>query len=123
MKEYEQKEIEEIQEVIIESAIQWANEINEGNSKNANRLNSKINKVTNGFKDNQEQTIRILVPLLQNDDPSVRLFASIHSLNLGIEVERCLQILRDLADDHSTRGVCIMAYINLKKWNKHNNMS
>jgi hypothetical protein len=123
MKEIKQKEIEEIQEEIIESAIQWAIEINLGNSKNANKLNRKINKIIWSFQNDKEKIGCILLPLLQSNEPSVRLAAAVHTLLQGIEVQNSLKILSDLEADSSTRGVSLMAYTILLKWKEDNNFS
>lgn len=123
MKENEHKDIREIQDSIIDCAIKWAYEINQGNSKNANKQNLELNKLIFGFKDDKELSVRILVPLLQNSESSVRLVASAHTLAQGIDIQYSLQVLEDLANDYSTRAVSLMAYTILLKWKKDNDIS
>lgn len=120
MKENEYKEIQEIQARIIDFAQKWANEISQGNSTYSNKLNARINKIIFDINEDKELARRILTPLIQNAEPSVRLFASVHSLNQGIEIQKSLQVLEDLADDNTTQGISLMAYINLVKWKKEN---
>lgn len=123
MKKDPKNDDKEIQAIIIDCAIKWANEINQGNYKNANKLNIKINKIIHRIKNDKEQISRILLPMLQSSDPSVRLAAAVHTLAQGIEIQNSLQILEDLAADDSTRGVSLMAYTILLKWKKDNIIS
>ncbi len=111
---------EEIQNEIINHAIIWASELNQGNDKKANRHNTKIYQIISIFKEDKDKSKEILIPLLQHHDPSVRLFASIYALYQEIEIDRSVKILENLANDQNARGISLMAYINLIEWRKKN---
>jgi hypothetical protein len=110
----------DIQKRIIEYAIAWADAEDEGNSKKANRINSKINRIVAVFEQNKDQGIEILVPLLSHNDPTVRLFASVHALDQGIEIKKAENNLNLIAHDSTVPATSVMAYINLDIWRKKN---
>jgi hypothetical protein len=60
----------------------------------------------------------VLVPLLEDADPSVRLMASVHALDLGIRRQQAEQVLSEIASNPDIHVIRLMAQINLADWRK-----
>lgn len=110
--------VDDLQKRIEESAIVWGNALREGKHRTANKHNSAITKIAKKFKKDKNLGASVLIPLLKHPEPSVRLLASVHSLELGIQVQESESILTKIADDPSIKIIRLMAQINLSEWKK-----
>jgi hypothetical protein len=108
--------IQEIQKEIEAQAISWGEAIVIGDHRTANRKNSAITKIAKMFKKDRNLGELILVPLLKHINPSVRLMASVHALDLGIDAQEAQDVLAQVAGDPNIHVVQLMAKINLQKW-------
>ena len=110
--------IQDFQAAIERSAVAWGEAIKIGNHREANKLNNKVTRIVKAFKENKVIGKSVLIPLLGNPNPSVRLLAAIHALDLEIQTQDAESVLNDIANDPSIRLVRLMAQINLEKWNQ-----
>jgi hypothetical protein len=115
--------IQNLQKEIEEQAISWGDAIIIGDHRTANRKNSAITKIAKRFRKDRSLGEVILVPLLKNTNPSVRLMASIHALDLEIHIKEAEDVLTQVASDPNIHVVQLMAQINLQKWRIKNNLN
>jgi hypothetical protein len=114
--------IQNLEKEIEEHAISWGDAIIIGDHRTANRNNSAINRVAKRLKKDRKLGEIVLVPLLKHTNPSVRLMASVHALDLDIHTQEAEDVLEKVAGDPNIHVVQLMAQINLQKWNKKKNM-
>jgi hypothetical protein len=110
-----------LQKEIEEQAISWGDALKIGDHRTANRNNSAITKIARRFKKDKNIGEIILVPLLKHANPSVRLMASVHALDLEIHIQEAEDVLKQVASDPNIHVVQLMAQINLQKWDKKKN--
>ncbi len=110
--------IQSIQTDIEALATSWGEALKIGDRRTANRLNSAITRIANKFKRDRSLGEAVLTPLLKHPVPSVRLFASIHSLDLEINIQEAEDVLARVASDPNIHVVQLMAQINLQKRNE-----
>jgi len=111
-------DIQTLQRDIEELAISWGEALKIGDHRKANMQNSAVARIAKGFGKDKKLGEAVLVPLLRHPNPSVRLLASVHTLDLGIHIQESEDTLIRIADDPSIRVIRLMAQINLSEWNK-----
>jgi hypothetical protein len=115
------KTMQKLQKEIEDYAISWGDALKMGDHRTANRKNSAINKIAQKFGKDKNLGENILVPLLNHPDPSVRLMASVHALNMEIHQNEAEVVLTQIAGDSNIHVIQLMAQINLQKWNEKKN--
>lgn len=111
------KTLEDLRAEVIEMASAWGTAFSTGDSRTANRLNRKIGRVMEKYREDKEQSESLLLPCLAHANPSVRLMASVWALEFGIHTHEAETILTRIKNDQSIGLVSMMALINLSKWN------
>jgi ribonuclease HI len=111
--------IQNIQRKIEEQAISWGEALKIGDHRTANRKNSEITKIAKIIRKDRNLGEMILVPLLKHTNPSVRLLASVHALDLDIHIKEAEGTLTQIAGDTNNHVIQLMAQINLQKWKKN----
>lgn len=112
------KDIQELQNKLIELATSWGEAFTTGDHRKANKQNSAITKVAQKFKKDKNIGEAVLTPLLAHPNPAVRLLASVHALDQNIQVQEAEAVLTNIAADSNIRLIPLMAQINLSNWNK-----
>lgn len=112
------KNSQDIQKELVDLAIAWGEAFASGNHRTANKMNSAIAKITKRFDKNKSLGETVLIPLLDNSNPSVRLMASVYTLEMGIHTQKAEAVLTSIAKDPNIRLIPMMAKINLSQWNE-----
>jgi hypothetical protein len=112
------KDVQELQNELIDLAVSWAEAFVTGDHQKANKQNSAITRVAKKFKKNKNIGEAVLTPLLAYPNPAVRLLASVHALDQNIQVQEAEVVLTSIATDSNIRLISLMAQINLSNWNK-----
>ena len=112
------KEPQEIQKELIDLANAWGEAFSTGDHRTANKKNSAIAKIAKRFNNDKNLGEAILTPLLIHPSPSVRLMASVYTLELGVHIQEAEAVLTSIATDSNLRLIPMMAKINLSQWNK-----
>lgn len=110
--------IQSLQKDIGELAASWGEALKVGDHRTANRQNSAVTKIAKKLKKDKSLGEAVLVPLFRHPNPSVRLLASVHALDLEIHTQEAEEVLAQVANDPNIHVVQLMAQINLQKWNK-----
>ena len=86
-------------EDIKEKYIQYFNEIGEvclTDYRKNNQLYNKAAKLFQNIEHDRELAERLFDELLNNDNPYVRLGVAVHSISLGLHLNRCKRVLKDI---------------------------
>ena len=111
-------EVGHLQRSIQELAASWSEALKAGNHRKANSKNAAISKVARRFSKDKRLGESVLIALLGAADPSVRLMASVHALDLGIRPQQAEQVLAEIANNPNIPVIRLMAKINLADWRK-----
>jgi len=111
-------EVGQLQRSIQALAASWSEALKAGNHRKANSKNAAISKVARRLRKDKRLSESVLGPLLGDADPSVRLMASVHSLDLGIRLQQAEQVLEEIANNPNIPVIRLMARIGLANWRK-----
>lgn len=99
----------------VELAVSWGDALNQGNSKNANKLHRRLSKLTLEIEKDESLSRELVYQLLDHVNLSVKSWTIVEAFRLGIRVDKAEQLLHsivsDLTIDPSVGGVRSMAYI------------
>jgi hypothetical protein len=109
---------QQIQEELIERATSWGDALSRGDSRLANKQNSKIAKIARKLQEDKILYETVLIPLLAHSNPSIRLMASVYALDLEIHTDEAESVLTAIVEDPKSGLIRMMAHINLSNWNK-----
>jgi hypothetical protein len=84
----------------------------------ANKAYRKIENLRKQFSTNNEFAKELLSELLQMDNPSVQVWASAHSLELGINIEMAKAVLERISRLPNIGIISFTAEMTLKQWQK-----
>ena len=112
------KTMQDIKNKIEELAVSWGEALIIGDYRNSNKYNKKITKIVESFKADKILGESILIPLLNHPNPSVRLHASVHALELEIHIQEAEGELTNLANNPDIHVIGLTAKINLAEWQK-----
>jgi hypothetical protein len=101
-----------------QSAINWGSAILKGDSKSANRIHNRLNKMSSKLKKNESDYKLLLSGLIEHPEPSVRLVASIDALYSGINLQESETALNKLISDPNIGVLSLMALASLDSWRK-----
>jgi hypothetical protein len=105
-----------LQKAYVETASTWGNCVIDGNHKTANRMNRGLIRLRNKINRNSDLATEVLLPLLDHNDPAVRLSAATDMLQIGISQEKAELTLFNLSNNPNIHVLQLMAKINLSMW-------
>ena len=115
-KDSKQNDLNSLTDEFIRAAKANAEATEQGDDKTANKQNAILKKIFNNAHTHLDSAQEFYTNLMYNDDLNVKTWACIHSLALGISVDKAENILSFLSHKGDTGILRYNAEIALNKW-------